>query len=127
MNQAVPRAVGSRSRPKRHTCGGANPKSAINLRGEPSRPRAARRGILMCGTGLGMSYTANRFPGVRAALAWEPEIAELARRHNDANVLILPARFIEADFGVEILRRWLDAPFEGGRHTRRVEKIERET
>jgi ribose 5-phosphate isomerase B len=82
------------------------------------------RGVLMCGTGLGMSYTANRFPGVRAALAWTPEIAELSRRHNDANVLVLPARFIEQEQGIEILRRWMEAPFDGGRHERRVAKIE---
>lgn len=82
------------------------------------------RGVLMCGTGLGMSYTANRFPGVRAALAWTPEIAELSRRHNDANILVLPARFIEPAQGIEILRRWLEAPFDGGRHERRVAKIE---
>ncbi|HQW66400.1 MAG TPA: RpiB/LacA/LacB family sugar-phosphate isomerase, partial [Gemmatimonadales bacterium] len=55
---------------------------------------AAKRGILMCGTGLGMSYAANRHPGVRAAVAWTPEIAKLAREHNDANVLVLPARFL---------------------------------
>jgi ribose 5-phosphate isomerase B len=85
---------------------------------------AVQRGVLMCGTGLGMAYTANRFPNVRAAVAWSPEIAELARRHNDANLLVLPARFVTVDEGVEILRRWLDAPFEGGRHQRRVEKIE---
>ena len=82
------------------------------------------RGVLTCGTGLGMSYTANRFPGVRAAIAWTPEIAELSRRHNDANVLVLPARFVEQDLGLEILRRWLEAPFDGGRHQRRVAKIE---
>ncbi len=84
----------------------------------------AERGILMCGTGLGMSYAANRFPGVRAALAWTPEIAELARRHNDANVLILPARFVSEDEGVEIMKRWLEAPFDGGRHETRIAKIE---
>lgn len=85
---------------------------------------AARRGVLMCGTGLGMSYVANRHPHVRAAVAWTPEIAELARRHNDANVLVLPARFITEAAGVDILKAWLDTPFEGGRHERRVEKIE---
>lgn len=82
------------------------------------------RGVLMCGTGLGMSYAANRFAGVRAAVAWTPEIAELARRHNDANILILPAGFVREEQGVEILRRWLEAPFDGGRHKRRVSKIE---
>jgi len=84
----------------------------------------AERGILMCGTGLGMSYAANRFPGVRAAVAWTPEIAELSRRHNDANVLILPARFVSEDEGVEIMKRWLEAPFDGGRHETRIAKIE---
>ncbi len=85
---------------------------------------AVARGVLTCGTGLGMSYTANRFAGVRAALAWTPEVAELARRHNDANILVLPARFLDEDQGVAILRRWLEAPFDGGRHERRVAKIE---
>ncbi|MSR07765.1 MAG: ribose 5-phosphate isomerase B [Gemmatimonadetes bacterium] len=87
----------------------------------------AKRGILTCGTGLGMSYTANRFPGVRAAVAWKAEIAELARHHNDANVLVLPARFVSEDEGVEILKRWLETPFDGGRHERRIAKIERPT
>jgi len=83
-----------------------------------------RRGILLCGTGLGMAYAANRHPGVRAAVSWTPEIAELARSHNDANVLVLPARYVSEDEGVEILRKWLETPFEGGRHLRRVNKIE---
>ena len=86
----------------------------------------AARGVLLCGTGLGMSYAANRHPGVRAAVAWSPEIAQLAREHNDANVLILPARFVSEDQGVEILKTWLDTQFSGGRHQRRVEKIEQE-
>ncbi len=83
-----------------------------------------RRGVLLCGTGLGMSYTANRYPNVRAAVAWSPEVARLAREHNDANVLVLPARFVSDAQGTEILKTWLDTPFEGGRHARRVEKIE---
>jgi len=83
-----------------------------------------KRGILMCGTGLGMSYVANRYPHVRAAVAWSPEVAELARRHNDANVLVLPARFLSAEEAENILDAWLAAPFEGGRHERRIEKIE---
>jgi len=86
---------------------------------------AAQRGVLLCGTGLGMSYTANRYPGVRAAVAWTPEIASLARKHNDANVLVLPARFVSDEDAVAILKAWLGTEFEGGRHTRRVEKIER--
>ncbi|MBK7596036.1 MAG: ribose 5-phosphate isomerase B [Gemmatimonadetes bacterium] len=84
----------------------------------------AKRGILMCGTGLGMSYAANRHHGVRAAVAWTPEIAALARQHNDANVLVLPARFLDADTARAILGAWLDTPFEGGRHERRIAKIE---
>lgn len=84
-----------------------------------------KRGVLLCGTGLGMSYAANRHPNVRAAVAWTTEIAKLAREHNDANVLVLPARFLSDDEGVSILKIWLDTPFEGGRHARRVEKIER--
>jgi ribose 5-phosphate isomerase B len=87
---------------------------------------AAERGILMCGTGLGMSYTANRYPHVRAAVAWTPEIAALAREHNDANVLVLPARFVSEAAGKAILKAWLDTPFAGGRHARRVAKIERD-
>ncbi len=85
-----------------------------------------KRGVLMCGTGLGMSYTANRYPHVRAAVAWSPEIAKLAREHNDANVLVLPARFVDLPQAKEILKAWLDTPFEGGRHARRVEKIEKD-
>lgn len=84
----------------------------------------AKRGVLMCGTGLGMSYAANRHHGVRAAVAWTPEIAALARQHNDANVLVLPARFVDADTARAILGAWLDTPFEGGRHERRIAKIE---
>jgi ribose 5-phosphate isomerase B len=76
---------------------------------------AVRRGILTCGTGLGMSYVANRFPRVRAAVVWSPEVAELAR---------LPARFVSEEEAMEILHRWLETPFEGGRHARRVAKID---
>jgi ribose 5-phosphate isomerase B len=84
-----------------------------------------RRGVLTCGTGLGMAYTANRYPGVRAAVVWSPEIAELSRTHNDSNVLVLPSRFVSEQEGLDILHKWLDTKFEGGRHQRRVEKIEK--
>jgi len=87
----------------------------------------AQRGILLCGTGLGMAYAANRHAGVRAAVAWSPEIAALARSHNDANVLVLPARFVTEEQGVSILRTWLETPFDGGRHTQRIQKIEQES
>ena len=86
----------------------------------------AKRGVLLCGTGLGMSYVANHYPHVRAAVVWSPEIAEMARRHNDANVLVLPSRYLSEDDAEEILKKFLETPFEGGRHERRVEKIERQ-
>ena len=83
-----------------------------------------KRGVLLCGTGLGMSYVANRYPNVRAAVTWSPEVAQLARQHNDANVLVLPARFVTDDDAKKILKTWLETPFEGGRHERRVIKID---
>lgn len=86
-----------------------------------------KRGILLCGTGLGMSYVANRYPNVRAAVTWSPEVAQLSRSHNDSNVLVLPARFVTDDDAVKILRAWLETPFEGGRHERRVVKIENQS
>ena len=83
-----------------------------------------KRGVLLCGTGLGMSYVANRYPNVRAAVTWSPEIAELSRSHNDSNVLVLPSRFVNDQDAIAILHKWLETPFEGGRHERRVVKIE---
>lgn len=82
------------------------------------------RGVLLCGSGLGMSYAANRHPGVRAAVVWDNEIAHLARQHNDANVLVLPSRCIDNDTALEVLHTWLNTPFEGGRHLKRIAKIE---
>ena len=84
----------------------------------------ARRGVLICGTGLGMSYAANRHSGVRGAVVWNDDIARLSRQHNDANILILPARFVSGDDAVSILRTWLATEFEGGRHAARVAKID---
>ena len=84
----------------------------------------ARRGILLCGSGIGMDIVANRYPGVRAALAWQPAIAELSRKHNDSNVLVLPSRFMSEGDASSALEKWLDTEFEGGRHQRRVEQIE---
>jgi ribose 5-phosphate isomerase B len=84
----------------------------------------AKRGILLCGSGVGMDIVANRYPGVRAALAWAPVIGELSRKHNDSNVLVLPSRFMSEDEAVETMKAWLDAKFEGGRHERRVNKID---
>lgn len=85
---------------------------------------AAKRGVLLCGSGIGVDIVANRYPHVRAALAWTPEIAELSRRHNDSNVLVIPARFVSDETAVEMMRRWLETGFEGGRHARRVAKID---
>ncbi len=99
------------------------PDYAHPLADEVSRGEV-QRGVLLCGTGLGMSYAANRHPHVRAGVAWTPEVAELARRHNDANVLVLPARFLSDDQALAILKTFLTTPFDGGRHERRVEKIE---
>ncbi|MGD9561749.1 MAG: ribose 5-phosphate isomerase B [Pyrinomonadaceae bacterium] len=82
------------------------------------------QGLLVCGSGTGMAIAANKVHGVRAAVAWSPDIARLARQHNNANVLALPARFVSDDQAKEIVKAWFDADFEGGRHERRVEKIE---
>ena len=81
-------------------------------------------GVLVCGSGIGMSMTANRHAGVRAALAWSEEVGEMARRHNDANVLVLPSRFIDEGTALDILKKFLQTTFEGGRHERRVNKID---
>ena len=83
----------------------------------------ADQGLLVCGSGTGMAIAANKVHGVRAAVAWSPDIARLAREHNDANVLSLPARFLNDDQAKEIVKAWFQADFEGGRHERRVEKI----
>ncbi len=84
----------------------------------------AKRGILLCGSGVGADIVANRYPRVRAALAWMPEIAELSRKHNDSNVLVVPARFVSDTDAFEMVKRFLNTDFEGGRHARRVEKID---
>ncbi len=83
------------------------------------------RAILICGTGIGMSIVANRFPGVRAALCYTPFLAEIARLHNDANALALGGRIIANELACEIVRIFLETKFGGGRHLRRIKKIER--
>ena len=80
-------------------------------------------GILVCGSGNGVAITANKHQGIRAALCWLVELARLARQHNNANVLCLPQRFVEADDALEMVSVFLSTAFEGGRHERRVEKI----
>lgn len=83
----------------------------------------AQQGVLVCGSGTGMAMVANKVPGVRAAVAWSPETARLARQHNDANVLAIGARTTPRDEIPAIVRAWFDSAFEGGRHSTRVEKI----
>ncbi len=80
-------------------------------------------GIAMCGSGNGIAMTLNKHQGIRAALCWNTELASLARRHNDANVLVLPARFIEPALALQIVDTFLLTGFEGGRHQRRIDKI----
>lgn len=86
----------------------------------------AERGVLVCGSGMGMSMAANRFEGIRAALCREPLTAEFARSHNNANVLVLGERFTGTALAEAILQAWWETPFEGGRHARRVAKIEQQ-
>jgi ribose 5-phosphate isomerase B len=80
-------------------------------------------GIAMCGSGNGIGITLNKHQGIRAALCWTPELARLARAHNDANVLVMPARFIDNVTALAIVDAFLSTPFDGGRHQRRIEKI----
>ncbi|MDR1062063.1 MAG: ribose 5-phosphate isomerase B [Clostridiales bacterium] len=86
---------------------------------------ACERGILICGTGIGMSIAANKRAGIRAALCGDTYSAELSRRHNDANVLALGARVVGEGLAMRIVDAWLDAPFDGGRHLERVKLISR--
>lgn len=84
---------------------------------------AADVGLLLCGSANGVAITANKHQGIRAALCWTEEIASLARQHNNANVVCIPARYVSSDDAQRILTTFLRTPFEGGRHERRVEKI----
>lgn len=80
-------------------------------------------GIAICGSGNGINMTLNKHQGIRAALCWIPEISALARQHNDANILVLPGRFIDTDTTSQILEKFFNTAFEGGRHLRRINKI----
>ncbi|MEM9687102.1 MAG: ribose 5-phosphate isomerase B, partial [Bacteroidota bacterium] len=80
-------------------------------------------GIILCGSGNGAAITANKHQGVRAALCWSKELTSLARQHNDANVLSIPSRFTSVSQALEMVKVFLETPFEGGRHQRRVAKI----
>jgi ribose 5-phosphate isomerase B len=95
----------------------AHPTAAMVASGE------AAAGILICGSGNGVCITANKHAGVRAALCWLPELAALARQHNDANILCIPARFLSTETAMEMVNNFLNTPFEGGRHAKRVAKI----
>ena len=86
--------------------------------------KEAEYGILICGTGIGMSIVANRFPGIRAALCHEPFSAKMSRLHNNANVLVLGGRIIGEGIALEIVKTFFETPFEGGRHERRINLIE---
>jgi ribose 5-phosphate isomerase B len=85
--------------------------------------KEAKAGVLICGTGIGISIAANRHPGVRAALAHDDMTARMAREHNDANVLAIGARVVPTDAARAMLKTFFETPFEGGRHARRVEKL----
>ena len=81
------------------------------------------RGIVICGTGIGMSIVVNRFPGIRGTLCSDLYTAKLCREHNDSNVLIMGGRVVGHDLAKEIVRTWLNTPFKGGRHQKRIDKI----
>ena len=80
-------------------------------------------GILLCGSGNGINMTANKHEGIRSALCWETEIAKLARSHNDANIIAIPARFVSEELALEMVDAFLETTFEGGRHQNRINKI----
>ena len=98
------------------------PDVAIKVAGKVSRGEV-ERGLLICGTGIGMSIVANRFAGVRAALCHDPYTARISREHNDANLLALGGRLIGKGLAREILKVWLETEFQGGRHQKRLDKI----
>jgi ribose 5-phosphate isomerase B len=96
---------------------------AIHPLAEEVNKGTFERAIIMCGSGNGVAMTANKYPHVRAGLAWTPEQAELTRQHNDANIVSLPARFISEELALQIVDKFLNTEFEGGRHETRVNKI----
>lgn len=86
--------------------------------------KESKFGILLCGSGNGISMSANKHKGIRAALCWNSEIAKLARQHNDANILVLPARYISTEEAFSCIKIFLETAFEGGRHEERIKKID---
>ena len=85
--------------------------------------KKADQGIIICGSGNGVAMTANKHQGIRAAIAWNDDLAALARQHNNANILAIPARFVSEDLALSMVTVFLKTDFEGGRHQRRVDKI----
>ena len=85
--------------------------------------KLCEKGILICGSGIGMSIVANKVKGIRAALCNSPQIAILSRKHNNANILVLAGRFLDFNEAIKIVDAWLNTDFEGGRHQRRIDKI----
>lgn len=85
--------------------------------------KRADLGVLICGSGNGVCMTANKYQNIRAALCWNPEIAQLARSHNDANIICIPARYVSLSVAKTMLEQFISEPFEGGRHQNRVNKI----
>jgi len=84
----------------------------------------AEKGVIICGSGNGAAMTANKHRGIRAAICWKRDLALLARQHNDANIISIPARFVSMKLAREMVKLFLDTPFEGGRHAKRVKKID---
>jgi ribose 5-phosphate isomerase B len=98
------------------------PDFAEKVAGAVSRGDVAL-GVLVCGTGIGMSIAANKFPGVRAALATDEFMAQMAKQHNNANILVLGGRVLSVDLAIKMVNVWLDTAYEGGRHQQRLDKI----
>ena len=86
----------------------------------------SKRGVLICGSGIGMSISANRYKGIRAGLCFTPEMAKLSRRHNDANILVLPGRFMDVNTAKLCIDNFLNTTFEGDRHINRINKIDKD-
>lgn len=127
MKEELVKVLASRNQPVKD-CGTTNDESvdypdfAEKVAGAVSRGEA-ELGILVCGTGIGMSIVANKFPGVRAALATDEFMAQMAKEHNNANILVLGGRVLSVELATKMVNVWLDTAYEGGRHQLRLDKI----
>ena len=127
MKEELVKVLASRNQPVKD-CGTTNgasvdyPDFAEKVAGAVSRGEA-ELGILVCGTGIGMSIVANKFPGVRAALATDEFMAQMAKEHNNANILVLGGRVLSVELATKMVNVWLDTAYEGGRHQLRLDKI----